>query len=136
VLLDRGFTVSANFSSVKASNLLDKSSPVGDTYSSKLVTSLGWRDAGNRFWGEYVVRRNGEQKDIVAGSSPVGDVLPAFVVHGVRGGARLFTIGGVRQDLDIQVNNLTNRLYSEAANAGFFRPEPRRNVVIALRSSF
>ena len=136
MLLDHGVTVSANYSQVKSSNLLDRSSPVGDTYSSKLVATLGWRDAGNRFWGEYVVRHNGEQKDIVAGSSPVGNTLPAFVVHGVRGGARLFTLGGVRQDLDIQVNNMTNRLYAEAANAGFFRPEPKRNVVIAIRSSF
>ena len=35
-----------------------------------------------------------------------------------------------------QVNNLANTLYAEAANAGFFRPEPKRNVVVALRSSF
>jgi hypothetical protein len=85
---------------------------------------------------EYVVRRNGEQKDIVAGSSPAGNTLPAFVVHGLRGGAHLFTLRGVRQDLDVQVNNLANTLYAESANAGFFRPEPKRNLVVALRSSF
>ncbi len=136
MLLNHGVTVGANYSHVKSSNLLDRSSPVGDTYSSKVVGTLGWRAASGRIWAEYVVRRNGELKDIAAGSSPVGNVLPAFVVHGIRGGGHLFTLRGVRQDLDIQVNNLTNRLYAEAANAGFFRPEPRRNIVVALRSSF
>ena len=136
VQLDHGFAVGASYSKVKSFNLLDKSNPVGDTYANKLVATLGWRDAGNRFWSEYVVRRNGEQKDITAGSSPVGNTLPAFIVHGVRGGARLFVVGGVREDLDIQVNNLGNALYAEAANAGFFRPEPKRNIVVALRTSF
>jgi len=136
VLLDRGFTLSANYSRVKSFNLLDRSNPVGNTYSNKLVGTLGWRSTGGKVWGEYVVRRNGEQKDITAGSSPVGDVLPAFLVHSVRGGLHLFTLRGVRQDLDMQVNNLTNKLYAEAANAGFFRPEPMRNVVVAIRSSF
>ncbi len=66
----------------------------------------------------------------------MGNVLPAFVVQGIRGGARLFTVGGVREDLDVQLNNITNKLYAESANAGFFRPEPGRNVVVALRTSF
>ncbi len=136
VLLDRGFTLSANYSTVKSKNLLDESIPIGDSFSSKLVGTLGWRAASGRGWVEYVVRRNGEQKDIVAGSSPVGNTLPAFVVHGIRGGAHLFTLRGIREDLDLQVNNLSNVLYSETANAGFFRPEPGRNLVVALRTSF
>ncbi|MEK7240736.1 MAG: TonB-dependent receptor [Gemmatimonadota bacterium] len=136
VLLDRGFMVSTNYSTVTSKNLLDESIPIGDTFSSKLVGTVGWRAASGRGWVEYVVRRNGEQKDIVAGSSPVGNTLPAFVVHNLRGGAHLFTLRGVRQDLDVQVNNLGNTLYAETANAGFFRPEPGRHVVIALRSSF
>ncbi|MDQ8155159.1 MAG: TonB-dependent receptor [Gemmatimonadota bacterium] len=135
-LFARGVTVSANYSTVKSKNLLDASIPIGDSFSSKLVGTLGWRATGGRGWAEYVVRRNGEQKDIVAGSSPVGNTLPAFVVHSVRGGAHLFTVRGVRQDLDVQVNNLANTLYAETANAGFFRPEPGRNVVVALRTSF
>lgn len=136
VLLPRGLTASANFSQVKSVNLLDRSIPIGDTYATKLVGTLGWRAKSGRGWAEYIVRRNGEQKDIIAGSSPVGNTLPAFTVQSVRGGARLFTIGGVRQDLDVQVNNLTNKLYAETANAGFFRPEPGRSVVVSLRSSF
>jgi hemoglobin/transferrin/lactoferrin receptor protein len=136
MLFAHGLSASANYSQVKSVNLLDRTIPIGDTYATKLVGTVGWRAASGRGWVEYAVRRNGEQKDIIAGSSPVGNTLPAFVVHNLRGGAHLFTIGGMRQDLDLQVNNLTNKLYAEAANAGFFRPEPGRNVVVAVRSSF
>jgi len=136
MLLGGGFSLSANYSTVKSKNLIDTSIPIGDSFSSKLVGSLGWHAASGRVWAEYAVRRNGEQKDILAGSSPVGNSLPAFTVHNLRGGMHLFTLRGVRQDLDMQVNNLTNKLYSEAANAGFFRPEPMRNLVVSIRSSF
>jgi outer membrane receptor protein involved in Fe transport len=136
MLLGDGFSLSANYSTVKSKNLIDTSIPIGDSFSSKLVGTLGWRATTGGLWAEYAVRRNGEQKDILAGSSPVGNTLPAFTVHNLRGGAHLFTLRGVRQDLDVQVNNLTNKLYSEAANAGFFRPEPMRNVVVSIRSSF
>ena len=80
--------------------------------------------------------RNGEQKDIVATASPVGPVLPAFVVQNLRLGIRGWTFGKTRQDLTIVVNNLANTLYTEAANATFFRPEPARHVVVALSTSF
>ncbi len=136
MLFAHGLSASANYTQVKSVNLLDRTIPIGDTYATKLVGTVGWRALNGRGWVEYAVRRNGEQKDIIAGSSPVGNTLPAFTVHTVRGGAHLFTVGGVRQDLDVQVNNLANTLYSETANAGFFRPEPGRNLVVSVRSSF
>lgn len=136
VVLDRGFQLSANYSTVKSKNLIDAAIPIGDTFSNKLVGTVAWHAPSGRGWVEYVVRRNGEQQDILAGSSPVGNTLPAFVVHNIRGGMRLFTVRGVREDIDLQVNNIANTLYSETANAGFFRPEPKRNLVVALRTSF
>ena len=42
----------------------------------------------------------------------------------------------MRQDIGLQVNNLTNELYAEVSNAGFFRPEPRRNVVLSVTTWF
>jgi len=134
--LPAGFTATGNWSRLFTKNVSDPALPVGDVYASKLNLALGYRPASGRWWGEYAVRRNGEQKDIVAGSSPVGNVLPAFTVQAVRGGVTLWTIGGVRQDLGLQVNNLTNRLYAEVANAGFFRPEARRNLVVSLNTAF
>lgn len=132
-----GLTAGGNWSRLLTKNLSDPALPVGDVYASKVNLTLGWRPAAGNWWTEYAVRRNGEQRDIVAGSSPVGDVLPAFTVHALRGGVSLWGGGrGIRQDLGLQVNNLTNRLYTEVANAGFFRPEPGRNVVVTLTTWF
>ena len=136
VLLGRGITASGNWSTINSTNVLDPKSPIGDTFASKLNLSLGWIDSSARFWAAYTFRRNGEQKDIAVGSSPVGDVLPSFIVHGIRGGVRGWRLGGLRQDITVAVNNFTNALYAEAANSGFFRPEPKRNVVIAISSAF
>ncbi|HVT39183.1 MAG TPA: TonB-dependent receptor [Gemmatimonadaceae bacterium] len=136
LMLDRGFSLSGNWSTIKTDNLLDPKSPIGDTFANKLNLALGWFDPSGRFWAQYAARRNGEQRDIALGSSPVGDVLPAFTVHAIRGGVRGWRVGGLRQDVTIVVNNLTNALYAEAANASFFRPEPKRNVVISISTAF
>jgi outer membrane receptor protein involved in Fe transport len=136
VTLDRGFTVGANYSTVKTKNVLNPAVPIGDTFASKLNGSLGWRSATGRVWGEYVVRRNGEQKDIAVGTSPVGPVLPAFTVQSVRGGLRGWQVGPLRQDLSIAINNIGNVLYAEAANSSFFRPEPGRTFVFSLATAF
>jgi hemoglobin/transferrin/lactoferrin receptor protein len=136
VRLAHGISIGGNWSNTKSTNVSQPNSPVGDTYSNKAVASLGWRDNSGRFWAEYVLRHNGEQKDIIQGSSPVGDVLPAFTVHTIRGGIRGWSIGSVRQDITIAVNNLGNALYAEASNAGFFRPEAGRSVTLALSTAF
>lgn len=134
LLLDRGFSIRGNWSTIKSTNVLDPNSPIGSTFSSKLNVAAGWRVG--RGWIEYAVRRNGEQKDIAVGASPVGNSLPAFTVHAVRGGIRGWVVGGVRQDITLAVNNLTNALYAEAANSSFFRPEPKRNFSVAVVTSF
>ncbi len=133
-----GFTLGANYSRVKSTNVAQSNVPVGDTYASKLNGTLGWASAGGRLWTEYAVRSNGEQRDIAVNASPVGPVLPAFTVQSVRAGIRGWSLGkgGVKQDLTLGVNNIGNVLYTEAANASFFRPEPGRNVVVAVATSF
>jgi len=136
LLLEYGLNIGANWSNTKSTNISQPNTPVGDTYSNKLNVSLGWTSNTGRFWAQYVVRHNGEQKDILQGSSPVGDVLPAFTLHTIRGGIRGWQIGTVRQDITFAVNNLGNTLYTEAANAGFFRPEAGRSVTLALSTAF
>jgi outer membrane receptor protein involved in Fe transport len=133
---DHGISLSGNWSAIKSQDLIDPASPIGDTFSNKLNLALGWTDARGRFWAEYDVRRNGEQRDVVAGTSPVGDVYPSFTVHSVRGGVRGWSIGSVRQDITIAINNIGNALYAEAGNASFFRPEPGRNLAIGLSTAF
>ena len=131
-----GITADANWSRLLSKNVSDPAVPIGDVYSSKVNLALGWRPASRDWWFSYAVRRNGEQRQLVTGASPVGDVLPAFMVHSVRGGFSLRTRGGLRQDIGLHVNNLTNELYAEVANAGFFRPEPRRNLVLSVTTWF
>lgn len=134
--LVRGFALGGTYTRFSSKNALEPLNPVGDTYSSKVTGLLGWRGPSGRFWSEYAVRMNGERKDVDLGTSPVGAVLPSFVVHSLRGGARLFSVGSVSNDLTVVLNNLTNALYAEFSNASFFRPEPKRTLAVSWTSSF
>jgi outer membrane receptor protein involved in Fe transport len=132
----RRLDLSANFSRIESKNVTDPNSPVGDTYSRKFVFDAAWHPVANRVSLGYTLRHNGDQKDVIAGMSPVGDVLPAFTVHDLRAEASLFDRGRNRTSLMLRVNNLTDELYAEFANASFFRPEPRRNVSTAIVVGF
>jgi outer membrane receptor protein involved in Fe transport len=132
----RTFDLTANFSRVQSKNVTDPNSPVGATFARKLVFDAAWRPLANRLALGYTLRHNGEQKDIVVGGSPVGATLPAFTVHDVRAEAALFERGRNRTSFVVGVNNLTNELYAESANASFFRPEPRRSVSTAIVVGF
>ena len=136
VLLDGGFGIGGNWSTLSSKNVLQPAIPIGDSYSNKLNLALSWRSATGGFWGEYLVRHNSEQREIQVGTSPVGSVLPAFTVHGLRAGIRGWSIGSTRQDIMLGINNLFNTLYAEAANSGFFRPEPGRNITLGFMTSF
>jgi hypothetical protein len=48
----------------------------------------------------------------------------------------LFRIKSYPQELVLGVSNLTNRLYSEAANTSFFRPEPERTFSASWAMGF
>jgi outer membrane receptor protein involved in Fe transport len=128
--------LSANFTRLKAKNVSDPALPVGDTYSRKAVFDAAWRPVGNRLSLGYTLRHNGEQKDVVIGTSAVGAVIPSFTVHDVRAQASLFERGRNRTSLVLGVHNLTDELYAEFANASFFRPEPGRSVSTALVVEF
>lgn len=132
----KGLFAGGSYTHLSTKDVLDPGNPVGDTYSSKIAGRLGWRDARGRFWAQYDLRHNGDRKDVALQSSPIGPVLPAFTVHGVRGGLRLFRFGRTVHEVGFAVNNLTNRLYAEFANASFFRPEPRRSLALSWTTSF
>lgn len=134
--LPGGFNLGSSFTKIESKNVLNPLNPVGDSYSSKVTGSLGWKNSTGRFWGEYLVRANGKRKDVALGTSPIGPILPAFAVHSVRAGAKLFSTGSVSHSLNFAVTNLTNRLYAEFSNASFFRPEPRRSAAVSWTTSF
>jgi hemoglobin/transferrin/lactoferrin receptor protein len=135
-----GFTLAGNYSYITSRDVSDNglaaNDPVGTTYSSKINLALRYRHASGRFWGEYALRVNGEQKDVVTGTNPVGPTLPGFTVHDLRGGVALFRLGQVPQELSVGVLNLSNELYSEVSNTSFFRPQPKRTVYATWTMGF
>jgi outer membrane receptor protein involved in Fe transport len=136
VRLPEGFNLGGTYTRFKSKDVLEPLNPVGDTYSSKITGSIGWRATSGRLWSEYAIRVNGERKDVELGSSPIGPVLPGFTTHSVRAGAQLFRVRGITNELNVVVNNLTNTLYAEFANASFFRPEPKRTLAVAWTGRF
>ncbi len=140
VLLPAGFTVGGSYTHLSTRDVLNENNPVGDSYGNKYQFDAGYRHPSNRFWVEYVLRHNGERKDSELsgpiGASPIGEVLPAFTVHSVRGGVTLFRQGAVTHRLGMAVTNLTDALYAEFSNAAFFRPESRRGVTVTYGIEF
>ena len=137
VYLPYGFSVASSFTHMSQEDAHDANNPIAETFATKVSGNLRYRHPGNRFWGEYELRVNGDQKDVDLGTSPIGDVLPGFTVHNLRGGVTLIrTESGQTGRLGIAVTNLTDELYSEFLNATFFRPEPGRNVTVTLGWTF
>jgi outer membrane receptor protein involved in Fe transport len=134
--LPLGLSLGAGYARQEAEDARDATIPVGDLYSSKTTAALRYEGVGDRLRLEYGVRHQGEQRDVELGDNPVGEVLPAFTVHHLRGGVVVFRRGGHEQRLGFTVGNLTNRLYAETANASFFRPEPKRHLIVSWEASF
>jgi outer membrane receptor protein involved in Fe transport len=136
-LMDYGITFGGSFSTLSAEDAIDPENPIGESYSKKLTGRFGYRDPEGRFWGQWEIRHSGEQKDAALDSeNPLGAVLPAFTIQGLRGGVRLDERDGFATGLTLAVANLTNELYAETANASFFRPEPKLHVTLGLTVSF
>lgn len=133
--LGAGFSLNTNYTKLTTKDPDSPDVPVAGTYATKLNAALGYRPASGRLWMEYAVRHQGRQQEINLGTSPVGAVMPAFTVSGVRAGVRLDVLGRP-QDLGVAINNLENRLYAESANSAFFRPEAARHLIVSLRTSF
>lgn len=129
-----GFALLGHFTTI--SSRADDDAPVGDGYSSKVGGEVQWREPRGRFFAGYEVRHQGERADVGFTANPVGEVIPAFTVHNVRAGLRLPVIGGTSGQLTVALMNLTDRLYSEASNTSFFRPEPRRSAIVGVRVDF
>jgi outer membrane receptor protein involved in Fe transport len=129
-----GFSLLGHFTTI--SSKADDDAPVGDGFSSKVGGELQWRESRGRFFAGYEIRHQGERDDVEFTGNPVGEVIPSFTVHNMRAGIRLPMIGGTATQLTVAVMNLTDRLYSEASNTSFFRPEPRRSAIIGVRLDF
>jgi hemoglobin/transferrin/lactoferrin receptor protein len=131
-----GFIVSGSYTYLDGENQDEPATGLGDSYSSRVQANLTYRSPGGRWWSTFNLRHNGERKDVDLGVSPIGPVLPSFTVLDLRGGVTLFTLGPSTNYLGISIENLTNELYAEFSNASFFRPEPRRTLLISWITAF
>jgi outer membrane receptor protein involved in Fe transport len=134
--LPMGFDVGGTYSHLATKNVLDPSNPVGDTYSNNIAGTVRYTHPSDRLWLSYEIRYNGDRKDILLGDNPVGPVLPAFTVMSVRASGLLFRAGPYAQRVGVSLINLTDQLYAEFPNASFFRPEPRRSILLTFDATF
>jgi len=140
-----GLELGASFSFLDAEDVLDENSPIADSYRTRLNGDVTYRRPSGAWWATYDFRFQGESticpdandtcKAQVA-QPAVGYVLPSFNVHNVRAGIRIAQIGRTSHYVTASLENFTDALYAEFSNATFFRPQPRRTLLIGWTSTF
>ncbi len=134
-----GLAIGGNASLLDGERIDSANPPTGDTYGEKYVGWARWEPASGRIWAEYRVRHNASTDVHLSANEPappVGRELPSFTVHTLALGASLFERAGIRHELKLSVENLTDELYAEFSNATFFRPEPGRDLRVSYRMRF
>jgi outer membrane receptor protein involved in Fe transport len=131
-----GTSLQLAFTHLDSENVLDPSNPVGESFSTSYRAALRYDDARDRFFAEYELRGNGDRKDVLPGTNPVGATLPGFVVHNARAGVTVFRRGLHTQRLGLAVLNFTDVLYAEFTNVSFFRPETGRSLLLTYDVTF
>ncbi|MFV1988706.1 MAG: TonB-dependent receptor plug domain-containing protein [Gemmatimonadota bacterium] len=136
--LGAGMTLLGSYTWMDSKDVNDVENPVGASFATKQTATFRYDYPTGRFWAAGEVRHNGDQKNTNFGrSNPVGAILPAFTVVNLRGGVTVWrSASGMEQRLGIALTNLTNALYAEFGNVGFFRPEPKRNLTLTWNVSF
>ncbi|MCG8467314.1 MAG: TonB-dependent receptor [Gemmatimonadetes bacterium] len=124
--------IEGGFTHLSAENPDDPTDRVMEGYRDRLDGRLRYGGSGDPFWIEYEVRRSGSTEDIAPGVSPIGDTIPGFTVHALRGGIRVSSYGR----LGVAIENLGNALFAEPINVAFFRPEPKRALILSWTMEF
>jgi hemoglobin/transferrin/lactoferrin receptor protein len=130
--LGRGFDASTGYTVLDCRNPGDAEDAVSESCGNRAIGGLRWTGSGVPAWVDYSVRWSSRRDLTGSDPGPVGPVIPSFVVHHLRTGVRLAD----RYVISLSIRNLGNTLYAETQNAGFFRPEPRRNVILGLSAFF
>ena len=131
-----GIVLGGNYTHIDGERLDSTNPPTGDTFADKINAYVRYEAPRGRYWTEYRLRHNGDDRanlDPGEPVPPVGEILPSFTVHTLAAGVTLFDRGSQSHDLNVVVDNLTDELYAEFSNATFFRPQPGRNVKVAYR---
>jgi len=133
---DFGLSLMADFSYITSENLTNPELMYADTYGSRVNLNIRYAFPKDLFWIEYHIRHNGARKDVNLVNNPIGEIIPGFTVHSLRAGITLFKDRLFPQRVTITIGNLTNTLYSEFSNASFFRPAPKRHIVLSWSAQF
>jgi len=136
VSLTRAIAVAGGYTHLNSEDVIEPDNPTGETYSNRIFGSVRVESARRPVWLQYHVRHNGEQKDVDLTRNPLGAVLPSFTVQSIRAGVRPWREDGFSPRVTVSVENLTDALYAEFANASFFRPEPGRHLRLAVELPF
>jgi outer membrane receptor protein involved in Fe transport len=133
-----GLTVGGNFTHLTTTDVTqDQNNPIGDAFSSQIVGFVRFEDRGDRLFGEFRARHNFERTDPeIAPGNPIGTTLPAFTTLSARVGVTVLRRGTLAHRVSLGVTNLTNALYAEFSNVSFFRPEPKRGLVVTYDVAF
>ncbi len=132
------WTLGGNYTYLDGERLDSTNPPTGDTFGDKFNLFARYQSAG-RWWAEYRVRHNGDDRANLDPDEPVpavGSILPSFTVHTATAGATVAKSGRFEHEISIVVDNLTDELYSEFSNASFFRPQPKRRGIVTYRMRF
>ncbi|MEO7083252.1 MAG: TonB-dependent receptor, partial [Gemmatimonadaceae bacterium] len=135
-LLGNAILLRASYTRLSSRDELNPDNPIGASYSSKTIGEVDYRPDGGRWTLGYEIRHNAKMSDGEIAASPVGIDLPAFTVHTARASVRVLEHRGLSGTLNLSVENLGNALYSEAANASFFRPQAGRNLLASWTFGF
>ena len=133
---DFGLSLMADFSYITSKNLTNPELMYADTYGSRVNLNIRYTFPNDLFWIEYHIRHNGARKDVNLVDNPIGEIIPGFTVHSLRAGVTLFKDRLFPQRVTLVIGNLTNTLYSEFSNASFFRPAPKRHIVLSWSTQF
>ena len=137
VILGYGFSTAANATVTDTKDVRDPSNPVAQSYGFRVGGEARYDHPSGRFWLSFAARHNGQQKDVANSQSPIGTPLPAFTVMTARAGGQLFRAGRTTHSVTATLDNVGNKLYSEASSSNsLFRPSPGRNVTLAYRMDF
>ncbi len=131
-----GLFLGANYTWIRSKDLINPTIPYTNTYSSRLNFTLRYDAPRNNWWAEYRLRINGRQQDVIMMNNPIGPTIPGYIVHDLSAGITLFKKSRTPQRLGVILANVGNTLYAEFSNATFFRPAPKRHLVITWNSSF
>ncbi len=113
--------------------------PVEGLYRARWTWHLTYQPTGSNWWAEYRGRfqkGNPLPTDPSIPLPPVGARVPDFDLHSLAFGLSLGKASRDRHQISLRIENLSDRLYSEAANSSFFRPEPGREWIVAYQMRF